>query len=359
MRLVTNTLSTKLLCHMPKLNVRFSMLDVLKDQSDLLQWFQLNQRPLPWRKNRDAYRIWISEIMLQQTTVAAVVPYYEKFMSRFPTLKDLSTATQDEVLEYWAGLGYYSRARNLHRAAILLDKKIFPQTAAELLEFPGFGPYTSRAVASLAFNEKVGVLDGNVIRVLSRRYGPELAWWNSKERETLQNISDQLAQSEFNADINQGLMELGATVCTPKKPLCLLCPWKKRCVALKENRIEILPLPKPRQKTEIWHWILQPSFDKGHIYLTPLKEAPFLKNVFFPESQVIKMNKKPKAFDLKHSVTKYDLYITLQKTENKKKKLKAPAQGRWVKIEEIKKHNPSSLMTKILSFSKNNGTIKL
>ena len=129
---------------------------VIVDQKTLIDWYNINKRDLPWRKNRDAYRIWISEVMLQQTTVAAVIPYYEKFINRFPTIKKLAAAAEPEVIEMWAGLGYYSRARNLHKAAQVLSKKGFFRKAEELIQLPGFGPYTSRAVASLAFGEKVG-----------------------------------------------------------------------------------------------------------------------------------------------------------------------------------------------------------
>lgn len=333
------------------------MLNVLKDQSDLIFWYQENRRNLPWRKNKDPYQIWISEVMLQQTMVAAVIPYYEKFMKRFPTLIDLSKAPQNEVLEYWAGLGYYSRARNLHQAALQLSKIEFPKTAAELIELPGFGPYTSRAVASLAFSEKVGVLDGNVIRVLCRRYGLKLNWWNSKEKEILQKISDQLAQTEKSSEVNQGLMELGATVCTPTKPLCLLCPWEKKCIALRENLINSLPLRKPRPKDEVWHWTLSPHIKKDKIYLTPLQKAPFLKNLCFPESHLRKVIKKPKNYDLKHVVTKYVLYISIEK-RSPLSRAQMQEKGCWVKISEIKKLNPTSLMTKILNFTKNNDRIK-
>ncbi len=333
-------------------------MNVQTDQSDLQSWYLANRRELPWRqlksKKKDPYKIWISEVMLQQTTVAAVVPYYEKFIARFPTLDALANADEDNVLEFWAGLGYYSRARNLHRSAQHLAKSGFYKTAAELIELPGFGPYTSRAVASLAFDEPVGVLDGNVIRVLSRRYGLKLNWWNSKEKQILQNLSDQLAATEKNSDINQGLMELGATICTPRKPLCLLCPWKRRCEALKTNQIEILPTPKPRAAVEIWHWTLRPQFKKNMIYLTPLTSAPFLKDVHFPVSHVKKLTKKPKNFHLRHSVTKYALYISIEKPDLKAQTHKP---GKWVNLKDVKKINPTSLLTKILKFTEKNGTV--
>lgn len=317
-------------------------------QRQLIDWYIQNKRVLPWRKNRDPYRIWISEVMLQQTTVAAVVPYYEKFMTKFPTVQKLALASEAEVLEMWAGLGYYSRARNLHKAAkSIAAAKKFPETAAELIELPGFGPYTSRAVASLAFGEKVGVLDGNVIRVLSRFYGLKLNWWENKEKDKLQKLSDQLAQTEQNSEINQGLMELGATVCTPKNPVCLLCPWKNNCVAFKDDLVASLPLPKPRAQFEIWQWTLHPVFNKkDEILLTPNQATPFLKKMMFPHGKAEKIKVKPKKYDIKHGVTKYDIYISIE-TQTKGVKIKDQA---WVHLNEIKKINPTSLMTKILKF---------
>ena len=163
----------------------------IEDQKNLIAWYQKNKRVLPWRASQDPYKIWISEVMLQQTTVTAVIPYYEKFLKLFPTVQKLAAATIEDVYEMWAGLGYYSRARNLHKSAVLLSEMIlsgngFPQSYQQLLELPGFGPYTARAVSSLAFGEKTGVLDGNVIRVLSRKYGIDSDWWQTVARNDLQ-----------------------------------------------------------------------------------------------------------------------------------------------------------------------------
>lgn len=322
-------------------------------QKELLSWYRKNRRELPWRQNRDPYRIWISEVMLQQTTVAAVIPYYEKFMGRFPSVGALARASEAEVLEMWAGLGYYSRARNLHQAARELATGGFPRTAAELLELPGFGPYTSRAVASLAFNEKVGVLDGNVIRILSRVHGLKTNWWLPKERNRLQLLADELAQSPHNSEINQGMMELGATVCTPRKPLCLLCPWKSSCVSLKKDLVETLPLPKPRAAGEIWLWEMDVRTRGGRIYLEKNQATPFLPGLLFPPGQALRLTKKPEGYDLKHSVTKYSIYIRLRpetppRRGRNPQKLKKSPEADWFELESLRRVNPSSLMTKIL-----------
>jgi A/G-specific adenine glycosylase len=320
-------------------------------QNELLKWYRANKRDLPWRKNREAYAIWISEIMLQQTTVAAVIPYYEKFMKRFPNVETLARANENQVIEMWAGLGYYSRARNIHKAAKLISANGFPSKSEELIELPGFGPYTANAVASLAFNEKVGVLDGNVIRVLSRVNGLKLNWWLPKERAQLQVLATELAQTEFNSEINQGLMELGATICTPKKPLCLMCPWKKLCKSLKNDLVVQIPRPKPKQDSEIWHWIVDVQNNGKQIYLEPNTATPFLAGLPFPKGHAKKVNKKPKKFDIKHSVTKYEIYIQVNEIKTLKSiqtRTKAVARSKWVELKSVKKHNPSSLMTKIL-----------
>lgn len=312
-------------------------------QNELLDWYRENKRELPWRKSRNPYLIWISEVMLQQTTVVAVIPYYQKFIKRFPKVESLANAHESEVLEMWAGLGYYSRARNLHKAAQMIATDGFPDTAAQLLQLPGFGPYTSRAVASLAYNEYVGVLDGNVIRVLSRFFGLKLKWWLPKDREQLQKLSDELAQTPYNSEINQGLMELGATICTPKKPLCIMCPWKLKCQALKNNKIQQLPLSKPKQKNEIWHWKMKILTKNNKIYLEKNKATPFLPGLLFPPSQALQLSEKPTQFDIKHSVTKYNIYIDLIRIKSKRS-----LNSNWHDMAAIKKVNHSSLMTKIL-----------
>lgn len=317
--------------------------DYKLDHKELTQWYKQNQRTLPWRSNKDPYRIWLSEVMLQQTTVVAVIPYFEKFLTAFPTLQDLAKAEEATVLENWAGLGYYSRARNLHKAAKALASQGFPQTAAELLELPGFGPYTSRAVASIAFGERVGVLDGNVIRVLSRRFGLKVEWWNNKGREQLQNISDELALLGQADVMNQALMELGATVCTPQKVMCVMCPWVSRCIARKENKVESLPLKKPRKESEVWVWKPYVALKEGKVGLVVNNYAPFLKGqMIFPGEIALEKN-KPKAYDAKHCITHHDIFIQISK-----KKSLSHKDVQWVNIAELKKVNPSSLLQKVL-----------
>jgi A/G-specific adenine glycosylase len=322
--------------------------DYSRDSHDLVEWYRGVRRELPWRKNRDPYRIWISEVMLQQTTVQAVIPYYEKFLKRFPLLESLATSPVEDVLEYWAGLGYYSRARNLHKSAQALHEKGFPKTYRELIEFPGFGPYTARAVSSLAFDEKTGVLDGNVIRVLSRMYGMAVEYWKPAGRDQLQTIADHLAQTEAPADLNQGMMELGATVCTPLSPACLLCPWRDRCVARREDRIEELPLKKPRRAREIWLWSPVISVKKGSVYLEPNSYAPFLKGHLLPPGSVKRLNAKPKSFAFKGTVTHHDIFVSVAKSPSTKTSPKTAKEGKWVALSNLKRDVPVSLIRKAI-----------
>lgn len=310
----------------------------------LLAWYRENHRPLPWRKNKDPYRIWISEVMLQQTTVTAVIPFYEKFMERFPKVEVLAEATIEEVYRFWSGLGYYSRARNLHRASQEIVKLgHFPQRFAELIELPGLGPYTARAVSSIAFNETVGVLDGNVIRVLCRVFGLHSKFWMNAEKNQLQKLADLFAEQGDASSTNQALMELGATVCTAKKPTCILCPWSKKCMALHNSEVEKLPLQKPRRKKEIWVWTAHVRTKNGRLALVQNNYAPFLKGTWIFPGRALKVQSKPKKFDLKHTITHHEIYIQIS-AENQKSESE-----KWFQIKDIATVNPSALIQKVLS----------
>lgn len=223
----------------------------------LLAWYGKNKRALPWRKTRNPYRIWLSEILLQQTRVEAVIPYYEKFLARFPDVYALANAPLDAVLKTWEGAGYYARARNLHRTAQIVanerDGK-FPRTVEGLLELPGIGRYTASAIASIAFNVNTPVVDGNVARVLCRVYAiredPKAGATQNKLWET----ATALLPKGHARDFNQALMELGATICLPKNPRCLLCPVQKDCAARQLGIQNELPVK--RAKKELPHKII-------------------------------------------------------------------------------------------------------
>ena len=207
----------------------------------LLEWYHRSKRDLPWRQTTDPYAIWVSEIMLQQTRVAAVIERYTAFLQRFPTVESLAQADEQDVLSLWSGLGYYRRARMLHKAAqaVVSDHAgTMPTTAAALLKLPGIGSYTAAAIASIAHHEPIAVVDGNVERVLSRIQG-----WHSHDsvseaavRRKVDDIAQTLIDPQHPGDYNQAIMELGATVCTPRNPQCLVCPWARDCRTLGEHR---------------------------------------------------------------------------------------------------------------------------
>ncbi|MBA3465290.1 MAG: A/G-specific adenine glycosylase, partial [Deltaproteobacteria bacterium] len=209
------------------------------------------KRDLPWRRTRDPYAIWVSEIMLQQTRVATVIPYWEKWMAAFPTVRALATAPLDDVLAAWAGLGYYSRARNLHRGAQSIGESL-PRTAAELRDVPGIGPYTAGAIASIAYGERAPLVDGNVARVLGRVFAIEHDIKSTAGQKALWSRAGELMTALPAAaapgDLNQGLMELGATVCTPTQPRCLACPLATLCTANATGRQDALPVIPARKK---------------------------------------------------------------------------------------------------------------
>lgn len=314
--------------------------------TELVAWYRQVARPLPWRASRDPYKVWISEVMLQQTTVTAVVPFFHRFMERFPNLATLAKAHEAEVIAQWAGLGYYTRARLLWRAAqILNDRGGFPQQTAELLALPGFGPYTARAVASIAFNEAVGVVDGNVIRVLCRHFGLNLKWWLPLARQQLQDLADRLVIGQASGEVNQALMELGASLCRPQTPTCVLCPWRQSCVAREKQITDALPLKKMRRAKEIWVWNAQLLIRKDHAALVKNDYAPFLSGQWIWPGSVKKREAPPRQYHFRHSITHHDIYVALKKVRKK------PDQAHtWVALEQLAQVSPTSLMKKTLKF---------
>ncbi|MGZ6479821.1 MAG: A/G-specific adenine glycosylase [Bdellovibrionales bacterium] len=313
-------------------------------QERLLDWYRQNKRELPWRANRDPYRIWISETMLQQTTTTAVIPYFEKFLALFPTLRVLAESPTAKVVEAWAGLGYYSRARNVHKAAVALwARGGFPQSHTELGEYPGFGPYTSRSVASLAFDESVGVVDGNTIRVLSRVEGQDWEWWQGKVRLMIQARADSWVENVSSHEMNQALMELGRTICTPKSPSCLLCPLSKFCVSLKQGKVDSRPQAKPRRKRELWHWEPVVLLKKERVLIRVNQEIPFLRGQWLLPGSARQVKSKPKNFHYRHSITHHDIYVTMST-----RVLKIVKEDKWVPLEEIRQYVPASLVQKAL-----------
>lgn len=242
----------------------------------VVRWQRTHGRnTLPWQDTRDPYRVWLSEIMLQQTQVAAVLGYYERFLARFPDVQALAAAPLDDVLALWSGLGYYSRARNLHRCAqdvVALHGGAFPRTAGVLATLPGIGPSTAAAIASFCFGERAAILDGNVKRVLTRvlGFGEDLST-GANERRLWEHARDLLPTRELQENMpryTQGIMDLGATVCLPRNPGCLLCPVQAECVAAKEGRPEAYPVKTRKLKRSAESlWLLHAQAGDGSVWL--------------------------------------------------------------------------------------------
>lgn len=256
-------------------------------QQHLLPWFKANKRSMPWRNNRTPYRVWISELMLQQTRVDQVIPYFTRFMKRFPSLRSLATASQEEVLKQWEGLGYYSRARNLHKAAILIQIEHagrFPDTAEAISNLPGIGPYTTAAIGSIAFNLNLAVLDGNVIRVLSRLMAYPTDTRTTKAKQELQQLADALLIEGEAGDCNEAFMELGATLCSPSSPTCSDCPLQAVCLAQKSGSPTNYPIKAPKKKVP--HLIVGAAVitnRKGEILIAQRREKDMLGGLWeFP-----------------------------------------------------------------------------
>lgn len=327
-------------------------------QENLLNWFENNQRPLPWRTHYEPYEVWISEIMLQQTQVATMLPYFERWMQRFPNLKSLAEAEEETVLKLWEGLGYYSRARNIQKTAqTLLATRggSFPTDHATILKLPGIGPYTAAAICSIAFEQDYAVLDGNVIRVLSRFLD---------FREKIQNhkalfweTAQELLPPGKARDFNQAMMELGALVCTPRKPTCTNCPLKKICKANKSGTQELLPYKGPsRSKVEV-KVVVAIIHQGGKIFIQKRQAKGLMAGLWeFPGGKVEKEEALETALhreiqeelgvsikhirpfmNFKHAYTKYlvDLHSYLADFDQGELELRAASEGKWVFLEEL------------------------
>ncbi|MCB2200569.1 A/G-specific adenine glycosylase [bacterium] len=220
------------------------------------EWYRSNARELPWRETRDPYRIWVSEIMLQQTRVETVIPYYHQFLEAFPTVRALADAPEEELLKLWEGLGYYRRARNLQKGAQVVAHERhgrFPENADEWAELSGIGRYTAAAIASIAQDQQVAVLDGNVKRVLARLFAISRPIDERTTEKELWELAEQLVPASHPGDHNQAMMELGATLCIPKQPKCPECPLWKECDALASGRIGSIPVTSPKKKVPHKH----------------------------------------------------------------------------------------------------------
>ncbi len=335
-----------------------------KIAQELDKWYNLQARDLPWRESKspDPYKVWISEIMLQQTTTKVVAGYFKRFTTKWPTVNKLAKAEIEDVYEMWQGLGYYSRARNILKTAKIVSadyKGKFPYSYKELMDLPGIGPYTSRAISSICFNEKVGVVDGNVLRVHNRLIGEKVEWWNKDFHNLTQVFSDELCKYENPSHMNQALMDLGATVCTPKKVACLVCPLKKLCNSYKAQNQNEIPLPKPRKESQTWVYqvLKKPKTTQskkrntGYILASNETGSPILKGKPLPAGKFKKTKVKPKTYSFMHTITKHKIYVQFIDHPKDTKNLKE------YKIADLRRENPSSLIEKIWQHPDFNGKL--
>ncbi|MED3651363.1 A/G-specific adenine glycosylase [Heyndrickxia sporothermodurans] len=293
-------------------------LNIMQFQNDLLHWFTNEQRDLPWRKDQDPYKVWVSEIMLQQTRVDTVIPYFNRFIENFPTIKKLAEADEESVLKAWEGLGYYSRVRNLQAAVREVHESyggVVPNTPEEIKKLKGVGPYTAGAILSIAYGVPEPAVDGNVMRVLSRI----LLIWDDIAKASSRKVFEEAVREIISHDnpsyFNQALMELGALICTPTSPSCLLCPVREHCQAFHEGVQEQLPVKTKKKSTRHVELVAAVLKDRdGRFLIHKRPEQGLLANLWeFPtveKSKLIKPKDILRDF-LKHE---YDLHIQLDKT---------------------------------------------
>jgi len=337
----------------------------------LLVWYDRHRRRLPWRalpgEIVDPYRVWLSEIMLQQTTVKAVGPYFEKFLNRWPTVDALGQASLDDVLRMWAGLGYYSRARNLHACAVAIIREhdgVFPDTEERLRTLPGIGPYTAAAIAAIAFDRRTMPVDGNIERVVSRLFVVEDPL--PKAKPTIQHLATTLLGPSRAGDSAQALMDLGATICTPKKPACSLCPFDQDCAASLRGDAESFPRKAPKKNGELRRGAAfvvtrgdellvrtrptkgllggmteVPTSDwlAGHPDKLALQQAPAVKNV---------SRWHRKAGVVTHVFTHFPLELVVY-TVKVAARTRAPDDMRWVKITTLADEALPNVMRKVIA----------
>jgi A/G-specific adenine glycosylase len=303
----------------------------------LLAWYDVHARDLPWRQDRDPYRVWLSEIMLQQTRVAAVIEHYHEFLRRFPTLQKLAAARTSSVLAAWSGLGYYRRARMMHAAAKVIVRELgghFPKTAGGLRALPGVGRYTSAAIASIAFAEPVAVVDGNVERVLQRFSGTRLA------PEEIWKAAEDLLDHDRPGDFNQAMMELGATVCTPRTPSCLTCPLVNSCAT--RGELPSLGNTSKQKKREIYYAL---DCRDGAVYLVQrAPDAQLMAGMWeLPQLEATEKNKPAADFTLRHSITVTDYTVRVRR-------LPAPPNipGQRIPLQKLQRYPLTGLARKIL-----------
>jgi A/G-specific adenine glycosylase len=314
----------------------------------LLEWYARTRRDLPWRRTRDPWRVLVSEVMLQQTRVAAVIPYYERFLERFPTPASLAAAPEEELLALWSGLGYYGRARNLKRAAeAIAARGGYPQTAEEWRALPGVGEYTAAAVASICFHEPRAVLDGNVIRVMARLSLEHGDVSSAAVRLRLKELAQKMLDPRRPGDFNQALMELGATVCLPRRPKCLLCPLSGHCRARAEGLAGQLPVRARRQETVKVELDLALIVHRGRVLLRRRADGEGRLAGFWelPEAgAVAEAGARELAGTFRHSITRHAYTVRVWRLRAGR----AAAGTQWMPLEALDCLPLSSMTRKAL-----------
>lgn len=337
----------------------------------LLDWYKSRARVLPWRtpqrNHPSPYEVWVSEIMLQQTTVASVIPYYKRFLSRFPSVENLASAPHEDVLILWQGLGYYSRARNLHRCARELVEKhdgIFPNTPKALETLPGIGPYTAAAIASMAFDYPCVPVDGNVARVFSRLFKIEtpLPGLLEKVRVLVASFS---GHKGHHGDLAQALMDLGATVCTPTNPQCGLCPWQTHCQAFAQNEVALYPQKIPKKPKPIrWGVAFVIRCCDNHVFLRQRPPTGLLASMMEVPTTVwmegtklctkltppLEGNWRVAPHFVKHVFTHFQLNLQVWSIQVPRSDV--VLEGQWVEASQLSQVALPTLMKKVIAYTK-------
>jgi A/G-specific adenine glycosylase len=349
------------------------MLDFTNTRNNLIAWYGSNKRDLPWRQTSDPYHIWVSEIILQQTRVSQGLDYYNKFIKKFPNVRALAKAKLDDVLKYWQGLGYYSRARNLHLAAkqvVDLYKGVFPSSFEELLKLKGVGKYTAAAIGSISFQLPIPVVDGNVYRVISRLTGNETPIDTAGSYDTYQTIAKKIMGNSNPSEFNQALMELGALVCNVKKPDCEYCPVKRNCIALQKGLINLLPVRAKKINISERHFYYLAITYKQYIMVHKRTKNDIWHSLYdFPCIETSKPYNKSELFSaywgipryklkdykiisvsgpVKHKLTHQTIYATFIKIEVKSKNKTLQENCKWISKQKLNQLTVPRLIEKYL-----------